>query len=110
MDGSCSATENDVVTPFHHSTSATYTDMLAMATTGTTQAITVVMGVGTCGSALNYTTKAQYAMSATAFTTGTPGGTTTVANGECTAFRLTTGSGTSTKAILRISVKQTAGT
>lgn len=108
LDGSCSITTDgtDVQTPVK--SASTFTNLDWQATAGTGQQITAVLGVGTCNSTLNFSSKAQVIMSATAWTAGTISGSTAVTAGQCVVYKLTVSSSTSNKVVLRGGIEKSA--
>lgn len=89
MSGDVSSTEADVRTPFV--SAVTFGNLQCVPSSGTTNAITAVIGTAACTSAADFTSKAQVVMSATANTTGTSSGSTAVTAGQCAVIKLTAG-------------------
>lgn len=106
LGGLVSSTEGDAQTPL--AAAATLGSFQCVASGSTTQAITAIIGTGTCGGTINYTTKAQVVMSTTANTTGTSSNTTSVSAGDCAVVKLTTSTGTSGAVHVNCSVSKTA--
>lgn len=110
LDGSCSITANGADVQTRLNGTGTFGGLECDTAEGTTNAVTVVVGLAaTCGSTVNTTTKAQNIMSASAWTRGTASGSTAYTDGQCVVLVLTAGT-SATKATFRCSVKQTAGT
>lgn len=89
LGGNVSTTESNVRTPI--ASAVTFGNLQCVASSGTTNAITAVLGTAACGTTANVTSKAQVVMSATANTTGTSSGSTAVTAGECAVIKLTAG-------------------
>ncbi len=109
LDGSCSTTANGADVQTRLSGTGTFTGLECDSVEGTTNAVTVVLGVGTCNSAPNVTSKSQNVMSASAWTRGTASGSTAYTDGQCVVLKFSAGTDAS-KATYRCSVKQSAGT
>jgi hypothetical protein len=106
LNGNLSTTEGDVTTPI--ADGGTLGSFQCVASGSTTQAVTAVIGHGTCGSTISYTSKAQVVMSTTANTTGTSSGSSVVTAGQCAVIKLTTTTGTSGSVFINCSVSKTA--
>lgn len=108
LDGSCSTTTNGTDVQTRLNGTGTFTQMECDSVEGTTNAVTVVLGVGTCNAAPNVTSKSQNVMSATAWTRGTASGSTSYTDGQCVVLKFTAGTDAA-KATFRCSIKQSAG-
>lgn len=108
LDGSCSTATDGTDVQTRLAGTGSFAGLECDSPDGTTNAVTAVVGVGTCGSAPNVTSKAQNIMSASAWTRGTASGTTSWTDGQCVVIRYSAGTN-ATKAVYRCSVRQTAG-
>lgn len=110
LDGSCSTTADGADVQTRLSGTGTFTGLECDSVEGTTNAVTVVIGLAsTCGSTVNVTSKSQNVMSASAWTRGTASGSTAYTDGQCVVLKFTAGTDAA-KATYRCSVKQSAGT
>lgn len=105
LSGDVSTTETNVQTPIKNA--ATFSSFQCVVNAGTTNAVTAVLGVGTCGSTASYTSKAQVVLSSSANTAGTSSGSTAVTAGQCVTIKLTASSD-ATAATLHCSVERSA--